>query len=486
MLKKTKLIQLLQTFSAEEFRDFGKFINSPFHNESPKMRIMYSYLKNYFPVFEHKDCSKEKLFSVLYSEKIKYDDTKLRERFSDMLKLAEQYLSMIDYMDDRVTFKRHTLNQYAKRSLRVHFDKKYKEIQDELEKTLVKNNHYFYNYYLQVKDKWIPMEGEKLMLKRIPLFDHAGVEIDSFLRFFLSKMLKYYTIFSGMERLLNYKFEYKLYDTVMKFVEEGDFESYPSIIGFYLLLKLNENTNNDYYFYKLKELVIRHHDKFEIKDISLLYTGLLNNAIRLSSIGKHEYKTECFEINKLSLNSGIYPTESGWMRWASFIFSVQTAIDVGEFDWARKYINDYSEKLAPEFREISVLYVNSRLLFAEKKYRDALKVISRVKPKKLDHNAYLRTRTLLSQIYFEIQDYENILTLIDSFKHYLSSQPMITEREAVKYSNFMNALQKLTLLSINTDEFSIIKLEKEINSFTDYNISHRSWLLEKISNLKKQ
>ena len=68
-MKNTKLIQLLGTFTTAEMNELGKFVRSPFHNESPKMIKLYDALKKYHPDFENKKFTKENIFSMIYSSR---------------------------------------------------------------------------------------------------------------------------------------------------------------------------------------------------------------------------------------------------------------------------------------------------------------------------------------------------------------------------------------------------------------------------------
>mgnify|MGYP001218882127 CR=1 FL=1 len=147
LLDNTKLIKLLKTFTPSEFSEFGKFLNSPFHNESPKMQKLFRYFKKYFPDFKGAGFTPEKAFSGIYGN-VKYENKKLRERLSDMLSLAENYLAIVNLKNDSVKYKMLTLNEFAKRDLPVHFDKKHRELLAILNGEVFKNENSFYDEYI--------------------------------------------------------------------------------------------------------------------------------------------------------------------------------------------------------------------------------------------------------------------------------------------------------------------------------------------------
>ncbi|MEM6319533.1 MAG: hypothetical protein AAF960_17810, partial [Bacteroidota bacterium] len=48
-IEKTKLIKLLSSFSSLEWKRFGRFIQSPYHNTNEQIVALYFYLKKAAP-----------------------------------------------------------------------------------------------------------------------------------------------------------------------------------------------------------------------------------------------------------------------------------------------------------------------------------------------------------------------------------------------------------------------------------------------------
>src|SRR5688572_27679534 len=95
----TKTINLLKTFSGDEFREFGLFLDSPFHNKDKILTALYNILKNFHPCFDSSRLTKEKVFAKLYPGK-KYNDARIRNLFSDLLKCAQDFLSVYSFKND--------------------------------------------------------------------------------------------------------------------------------------------------------------------------------------------------------------------------------------------------------------------------------------------------------------------------------------------------------------------------------------------------
>jgi len=88
-----KLITLLETFSKEDLFLFKKLVNSSYFNEnesiSKLLEVIYSYLKE--TNTDSKKYTKEAIWKKIFP-KTSYQDTKYRRLFSDLNKLAAQFL----------------------------------------------------------------------------------------------------------------------------------------------------------------------------------------------------------------------------------------------------------------------------------------------------------------------------------------------------------------------------------------------------------
>src|SRR6266498_953304 len=94
-MKNSKLTTLLKTFSKEEMKRFGLFIDSPYFHTGRNLKPLYLLLKKNHPEFKSEKLLEEQIFRKL-SLKEKFDKKKfsayLRVLFTEMTKLANQFL----------------------------------------------------------------------------------------------------------------------------------------------------------------------------------------------------------------------------------------------------------------------------------------------------------------------------------------------------------------------------------------------------------
>ncbi len=97
LMERSSLLELLKTFSANDYKEFVAFVNSPYFNRE---KILERFARILFESHPHFTKSNEDLFSELYPGK-KYNDNFMRNIRSDLLRLAEQFLSVKEFLSSR-------------------------------------------------------------------------------------------------------------------------------------------------------------------------------------------------------------------------------------------------------------------------------------------------------------------------------------------------------------------------------------------------
>ncbi|NOS84173.1 MAG: hypothetical protein HOP31_03440 [Ignavibacteria bacterium] len=447
------------------------------------MRLLYNYLKKYHPDYSHKDFTKENTYYCLYSAGENYDDKKLRERFSDMMRLAEEFLSILYIRKKPLEHKRQTLYEYVSRGLDVHFNKKNNEIRKILDETEIKDVDYFMNEFIYESDKNVFFAGRELLGRRKSVFVDLAGEIDLFLKYVSSRMLIYYVLIENWKEGLNHKFESKFYESVISFIEDNNMTEYPFVKALYLRLKIIENGEDDSLYYDLKNLFLNNPDKIERQHMIRIATILHNDATGRYLQGKEQFEIERFEIMKYQLENDMIYDERAWLSRENYFNYVSASINLNDLKWAEEFIENYTDKIDPKKREDACCFAKGLLCYHKKEYDEALTELSRIKGN--DYVYQLKIKALHTRIYFELDDLEKVLVIIDSLKHYVSSNLLIPQTFKRRYTNYNNILYKLTRLKLNPDEFKASKLIDEIKSSTmDDLTTNKTWLLEMAMELK--
>jgi hypothetical protein len=481
-LKNSKLIQLLKTFSSSEFTEFGKFVKSPFYNESKKMILLYDFFKKYFPDFNSINFTKENAFKNVYGNAV-YQDKKLRDRFTDMIKLAEKYLAILGMRASVCDEKLFVLHQHRQRQLPSHFYKKYNEIKLTLDKSKIKDVPSLYDYYAVESIKEGMIESFTPVGKRKHSNENLEYQMECFIKYFTTRMLLYYNIMNNWSLQFNYKFDYKLYESLMQYTAEKSYNDPPILRAAYLMLKMRDDKDNEQYYFELKKIFIKSIESFSAFDKTMISAALYNEAQRRYMEGNEEFSAERFKMIKLQLKYKTFFMMNDSISREQYLNAVIIPISLGKLQWAKKFAQEYKNRLPPHTREEALAYTAAYIKYSQKDYGKSLEELLKIKGG--DYIYYLKIKTLQSRIYFEQNEYEKLLSMIDSFKHYVKSNPAIPEETIKRYINFNSVLHKLTMLVIKYDEYKITKLIKDINRFS-YNevTTNKSWLIEKANELK--
>lgn len=90
---KNDLLTLLSSFSNNDMKKFGKFVNSPYHNTNAKASELLEALRPFHPGFESDSLTKNYLHGQLYG-KGKYVEGTVNYLLSELQRLAEKFISL--------------------------------------------------------------------------------------------------------------------------------------------------------------------------------------------------------------------------------------------------------------------------------------------------------------------------------------------------------------------------------------------------------
>ncbi len=461
-MENSKLIQLIKTFSKTELNGFGKFVRSPFFNESLKLISLYDILQENYPDFSPVTLNKQAVFKRLYPGEKKYDDKKIRSRFNLMYELGEAYLMQIEMEKNPMQSGRLVLDQLASRKLKKHFDKKFTSLNEELNRSETVNNRYFLERHLMVKAKRNFYEFTTPYGKREKFYSDFSEETELFTRYSVLKLIKHYAIMKGVRTHVRYAFDYTFLQKLLEFIDERKYTEYPIFEILRNLLDLDEMPLDEKLFAKTKLLFYENLPSIDKEDATLIITDLYGLASRHFYGGNNKFVNVPFEIVSQMIKHELYPLENGFMAERQYLDTVYTALTARENIWAEKFINDYRSKLSPEVRNNAFNFSISLIELIKENYRKALEGFAKVRVD--DFYYHMRIKYNRLRIFFELGEYESIFSEIDAFKHYLSVNKSIPEDASSRALKFLSFYNRLIKARVNNDYTEIELLRNELQS----------------------
>jgi hypothetical protein len=478
-MENSRLSQVLRTFSQAEFKRFGEFVNSPFFNKSNTLITFYNILKNYYPDFDN-TAGKIYIFEKVYPGE-RFNDEKMRNLKSELLKLAEKYLAYINFEKDPFDAKKYLLMELSNRELENIFHSNIIQTNTVINNIQVKDEIYYLKQYV-VKKILRTSYGDKIPGGKTDVYiSELKDEMENFVRYFAIKMLKYYCMITNEEQRVNVKLEKYMFDEVISSLKKrmDEFKDVPAVQIFYNLLLLNLNKEEENHFNNLQRILIKNPGFENTNDFKHAHLQV-HHFCRLRCTGmESEFSPKCFGFMKSLIDEGKYPLETKYISDHTFICLATAAIKNNQFDWTNNFIHNYKRKLSPTNRENAYKYAAAILDFHKGHFNHSIKLLLNVSFK--DFYYYIRTRSYLLKNYYEVKSFDKVYPMVEAFKKYLVRDNDITEYDKIRFNNFLRFVKLLCLIKDGRTKMHIDKLNKDLESCE--NIENKEWLSDKIQEL---
>jgi len=161
-----RAIELLKTFSEDEFKQFGLFLNSPFFNREKILFKFYTAVKKFHPFFDGRGFKKERIFSKLYPGK-KYNDIRMRNVLSGILRRAQEFLAIISIQKDSFNLNTALMTELAERKQKKLFRKNETLAVNYIDNLPVKDESYYNRMFIlgNLKEKFNKSQGSTFSIK---------------------------------------------------------------------------------------------------------------------------------------------------------------------------------------------------------------------------------------------------------------------------------------------------------------------------------
>ena len=271
-----------------------------------------------------------------------------------------------------------------------------------------------------------------------------------------------------LDEVLKWVENHKDTDGTSRDSREGD------VLRVYQVAFLCLKTNNLLYFKELKSKVKLNLDKFPKRERRTLYLFMLNFCIRRVNEGAKEYFSDLFEIYREGLETQAL-FENGFVSRFTYKNAVTTAMRLGEWAWARDFIENYQKYLPPKDRRTAYAYNLGAWYFRQNDYKSATKLLQGIDFQEVFAN--IGARQMLVRMFFETNDYDALTATLDSFQTYLNRQKDIGYQRD-NYLNFIKIVRRMLRVDL-TKEPIREDLVAEIKTTTT--LAEREWLLEKLA-----
>jgi hypothetical protein len=477
-MRESKLTEMLKGISPVEFKRFGEFLNSPFHNKSKKILQLYELISVNYVEFDSNSVTNEKISRSIFAGETNKDQN-VRNLISNFTSLLEEFLVLTSITKNTIFDRIILLRALRDRNINKSFDMTSKEVTERLEKAFNKNIDYYYND-LTFKGIVLNYHGKDLDLNMDKNYLEMSDSNDYL--FIVTKLKIVNTVLS--RRILSGGDIYKNFwglDHVLNFIESNIKtieKEHPIIYSEYKILKMMLNPDDEKQFKDLESHVSKNSFKFNEDELEQAYYSISNYCVNKIALGEEKFIHDLYKIHTNFEKLGYYEKNKD-IPYVDFISVIICGLTIKDFKWVSYFFEKYKSNISHEVKRDTINLASALITFSSKKYKDCLTHLSRIGYKYTYF--YLKSKEILIRAYYELGEYESLIAAIDATKHYLKRHREVLSIHYDRYLLFLNYCNMLIKLD-KKQKPEIKILMKKLDE--DRNTIAREWLIEKIIELK--
>jgi hypothetical protein len=462
-MEKSRLVQVLRSFSKLELRDFRRYLQSPYFSRRAETVLLFDwlekYLKNEKPVPE-----KELAYAAVFPND-PFDDHRLRMLMSQLYQLAGQFLAVQDFLSDETQPLMQLGQVLRKRKLAAQFAQTTADLSQKLEAQPYRNADFYQTKYLASLEKY--RTAYDLREVDAQQLQALSDELDTA---FLARKLWQACFLLSHEAVSNTSYDFGLLEDALRFAEQTNALETPAIAIYYHCYHALTKPDEAGHFQRFKATVLQHGSLFPAEEVRDLYILAINFCIRRYNAGNPAYLGDQFDFYRNGLHLGVFLTDGELSRY-TYQNAVTSGLVMREFDWVEGFIHEYRDKLAAAYQESVFSFNLARLAYERKQYGTALPLLQKAEYKDLLLN--LAAKTLQLKIYFELDEFDLLEAHLSAFKTFLRRKKELGYHR----ENYLNTIYfTRKLLEINPlkkSERTALRLELEATN----GVGEKEWLL---------
>lgn len=479
--------EILKTLQKEDLKRFRNFVISPYHNSNKVLIKLFDEIIKFFPDYSNEKLRYEYLYKKLYPGK-KFSERTIKNRLTEFSALLKNFLANENLKKDENTYYKLLIKELQKKKCFALSNKVIITSKTKNEEMKVSPNLFIHNYILEEEFHY-----NSLQLSDVQKYEKvgfpsrkAGPLISHFFSTFFVQMSEHITYnettnFNTKENNILDEFIKAINaENFIGYLEKSGYKYFPHIKAYYLTYKIKVAKDITSVYRELKELFLKHGTEFEETDTYVLWAVLCETIyLKLIPDEVQRYRREVFELNDYFLKLKVFPNKNEEYFTPQVFENIFSAgILANEYEWVENFINEYGPMLHPDARENQVNYCLGVLNFKLKKFEKSIEHIGKVNYSDIIMKINLRFYMLLN--YIEMKHYESALSLIDSAKHFTSSNEKIPKYLVGYIKTSLKVFKKIILAESQVKELDYSVLKEAMNAKRFF---QKSYVIQKIKGI---
>lgn len=482
----TSTIAILKALNPQEFKRFGDFINSPYHNSTKGLDKIYKIALKAYPDFISSDLEPETMAKKVFGAGA-YKEKRLKNLCAEFGNLLQKFIGYEQIYENGLDLDINIAKGLVMRGVfksAVNFIEKSEARTEEI--PLFHSDLIHYRYNIGCGKKQIKGASQNAFYKN-ELNEIENERCDALVSLFMRDFYEgahSYDVSKGLGYLTNV-------NVIDNFIDAFDMN---------LFLDSLKKTNNKYYTFIKTHYLLYYHFKNDISEE--LFYELKNDVFTLAHlVGKlnafdlilktihliqiklaphdKKYYYDIVDLGKLFRELKIFETG------VEFKISIGTindiflpAVIVKEYDWAEEFAREYCRYLEEDLKENQLNYCMGVLSFKRGRYEESLNFLNGIKLTTFQQKHSVYYYYIMN--YIELKAFENALSTLQAFKQFFIDQKNLPVffHDANKSLKYFHEIIKCEMDGKKTDGV-LYEEAKSVNSFP-----HKPYVMEKMEKLK--
>jgi len=466
-MQKSRLIELFKSLNKVEVKKLRKWVRSPFFNQREDVILLFDYLDKNKPFVKKERLHREYVFSKIFPSE-KYDEKKIGYAQSFLLAEIKRFITYQEFSENEMRPQIYLTRNLRKRGLNRHFESEWKIANELLQKQPKRNSEYHYqNFHLQ--NELYEFTNSKSR-KHPKGLQEASNELTNY---FISRKLRLGCDQLSHQNLISIDYQQDFFHKVLEFVEEQKTSDSLAVkIYHQVYLTLSESENQTHY-QELRDNLRKHHSQFTKSELRDLYVFALNYCIKQHNAGNGDFKKELLNLYQEGLDLEVFIT-NGYVSRFTYKNIVSIGINLKEFQWVEQFIYDYKNRIKEPWRESTFTFNLATLYYQKPDYKKAMVLLQQADFK--DIFLQLNARKMLLKMYYELEEFDALESLLDSFTRYLTRHRDLGYHKKL-HLDLLKVVRKLVQTS-RYDKAARKSLKTEIEGMEG--LIEKEWILEQV------
>ena len=472
-MENVKFFKLLQSLNTYERKRFHKYLCSPLHNENKTYIALYDLLLPYLEERRSNELNRTIIQKKLFPKK-QLSNLDFARLFTNFSRRIEGFLALEKYYADPVREYADILESMNERHLGKFFPDMFQYVKQLQDKTPNRSGEFYLNTfrievlhhdYLEARQERSP---NKNLLETLAALD----------TYYLITKLRFCAAMLHYQAFLSLKGEVALLNEILNYCAHQPLEKEPLLKAYYLIVLSLIEPNTEIHFQQLKDIIFENTSHFKIDTERDLFAFAINYCINRINSGHTHYQHEIFELYQQALQKKILLPQGELSPW-DYKNITTIALRNKAYPWTEKFIEEYKVALPKAERINAYTFNRARYYFATQQYDKVLQLLQNVEYSDIFY--LLDSKTTLMKTYYELGEYQPLLSLKESFRILLRRKKLISEQNKTNYENFARFTMKLFRIDVK-DKAAFLRLKTDIQNTG--NIADKSWILEKLNELQ--